>query len=165
MKRGHLIMMIGVPGCGKSTICERLTNRSDDIWVSRDKIRYSLLTKEDKYFEKEKEVFEIFIDTTIKYLKEGKTVYLDATHLNKASRRKVLSRVKPFNCYITALWIDEPLQTCLYRNSFREGRARVPDKEVEKMFFNFEKPDKSEGFNKIMRATTQDGTLKFVQIG
>ena len=56
-----LVLMIGVPGSGKSTwIQNRLTEK--DVWVSRDTIRYCLLEEDDDYFAKEDEVIKLFIN-------------------------------------------------------------------------------------------------------
>ena len=54
----ELILMMGIPGSGKSTWVKNHM-KSDDIYISRDEIRFSLLQPGDEYFSKEKEVWRI----------------------------------------------------------------------------------------------------------
>ena len=51
--------MVGPPAAGKSYFAKNHLVK-DDTWayVSRDEIRFSIITEEDKYFSKEKEVFK-----------------------------------------------------------------------------------------------------------
>ena len=54
MKRIYLLC--GIPGSGKSTWAKsQLDNKS--IWISRDQIRFSMVSESGEYFSKEKEVF------------------------------------------------------------------------------------------------------------
>lgn len=143
-----LIMMIGIPGSGKSTWVRN--NRADtDLWVSRDKIRFDKLKEGEDYFAHEDDVFEQFIEEIIWGLNEGKTVIADATHLNKKSRAKVLNRVRKFADEIEAVMMDVHLITALERNDLREGLAWVPRGVIRRMFFQMEAPTKEEGFTKI----------------
>ena len=67
--------------------------------------------------------------------KNNQNVYADATHLNKASREKVLNKIKILPESINVLYIKTPLELCIERNEKRDGRARVP-KEVIKNMYN-----------------------------
>ena len=148
-----LILMCGVPGSGKSTYIDN--NKSDvDAWISRDRIRFSLLKEEDEYFAREDEAFDLFIYEIIRALafrKNGGAVYADATHLNRKSRAKVLNAVKKHITpdEIEAIVMDVPLETALERNDNREGRAFVPRGVIRRMFFQMEAPTRDEGFDKI----------------
>lgn len=55
-----IYLLCGIPGSGKSTWAK---NHLDDnsIWISRDLIRFSMVSEEEEYFSKEKEVFKEFI--------------------------------------------------------------------------------------------------------
>lgn len=60
-----LFIMVGLPGSGKSTFLKRrahefTTSRCGYTVVSRDAIRFSLLSDTDDYFAKENEVFKKF---------------------------------------------------------------------------------------------------------
>lgn len=145
-----LIMMIGVPGSGKSTWVEN--NKTDEmLWVSRDKIRFDKLKEDDYYFAYEDEVFEQFLEEITWGLEMDKTVIADATHLNKQSRARVLDKVRKFADEIEAVWIDVPIETAFSQNDKREGRAWVKHGIIRRMWFTLEAPEFDEGFDKITR--------------
>ena len=56
-----LYLLCGAPGCGKSTWAKQMAQNA--IHVSRDMIRFNLLNDNDDYFDKENEVFRIFVKT------------------------------------------------------------------------------------------------------
>lgn len=145
-----LYVMIGLPGSGKSTIAQKVKNTlRETIIVSRDNVRFSMINKEDQYFAKEKEVFKAYINKINQYLSEGYNVIADATHLNAASRNKLLKNVHGYNGLI-AVVADTPIENCLKRNSKRSGREKVPDEVIKNMEDNFYKPSFKEGFDKII---------------
>lgn len=145
----RLFMMVGAPGTGKSTFV--LNNMKEDfIYISRDKIRYSLLEEGDNYFAKERQVFNQFILSINEAIMwdEYPNIIIDATHLTKASRAKVLKRLASVD-EIRAIVMTTPLETALERNAKREGRERVPDDVIKSMYESFELPTKEEGFDSI----------------
>ena len=143
-----LIMMMGVPGSGKSTWIKNHMMGTDE-WISRDTIRFALLKEGEDYFAHETEVFNTFIENIIWALKAGLTVWADATHLNSKSRARVLDKVGKLADEIEAVWIDTDLITAFERNDMRIGRAWVKHGIIRRMLFSLEAPTKEEGFNKI----------------
>lgn len=145
-----LIMMIGVPGSGKSTYIKN--NFPDIIPVSRDAIRFELLDERGgDYFDYEDEVFDKFIAQIIGGLVGEDITIADATHLNKKSRARVLDKVREFADEIEAVWIDVPIETAFSQNHKREGRAWVKHGIIRRMWFTLEAPEFNEGFDKITR--------------
>lgn len=121
----ELWLMVGAPASGKTTyLAEHSVN---GIVVSRDKIRFSMISDEDEYFSKEKEVFREFVRQIQEGLDAGKNVYADATNLHWASRRKLLFNLDLKNTKVCALVFDVPVETLLERNAARVGRAKVPE--------------------------------------
>ena len=145
---GKLIMMIGIPGSGKSTWAKEHASENTCI-ISRDAIRFEKLSDGEDYFAHETEVFESFIHQIIGSLVVDEVTIADATHLNKASRAKVLSKVARFADEIEAVVIDVPLEVAFSQNDKREGRAWVKHGIIRRMFFSIEEPKKEEGFDKI----------------
>jgi len=139
-----LYILCGAPGSGKSYFAEKYFLKDETIYyVSRDKIRYSMIKENDEYFSKETEVFNAFI-WEIKNILDSKTipfkgVIADATHLNWASRRKLLNALgilngKYSNIDIIVVYIRPDLNTVLSRNNSRIGRAKVPEDVVRRMY-------------------------------
>lgn len=147
----HLYLMMGVPGSGKSTYAKNIL-KDGDIYISRDEIRYSLLTEEDDYFAKENEVIKTFIDNIDKSLVNEEycgDVYADATHLSPKSRAQVLNQLKNKD-KVSVIYLDIPLNIILERNAQRKGRALVPENVVRRMYNSIILPTKAEGIEKLI---------------
>lgn len=144
----HILM--GTPGSGKSTWIQ---NHLDEhtVWISRDDVRFSIVAEDEEYFSKEKQVFKEFIRRIDNALENGYDVFADATHLNKASRNKLLRAVNhKLALNVDVIWIKTPLSECIYRNDNRKGtRSFVPRSVIRRMFYQIEKPEFEEGFNTI----------------
>ena len=147
----HLYLMMGVPGSGKSTYVKNIL-KYGDIYISRDEIRYSLLTEEDDYFAKENEVIKTFIDNIDKSLINEEycgDVYADATHLSPKSRAQILNKLKNKD-KVSVIYLDIPLNIILERNAQRKGRALVPENVVRRMYNSIILPTKAEGIEKLI---------------
>ena len=142
-----LIMMVGIPGSGKSTWIKK--QFPEVTPVSRDAIRFEMLKDGEDYFAHEDEVFESFIHQIIGSLVVDEVTIADATHLNRKSRAKVLNRVRKFANEIEAVVIDVPLEVAFSQNDKREGRAWVKHGIIRRMWFSMELPAKEECFDKI----------------
>lgn len=140
-----LYLMCGVPGCGKSTWINK--NKIDsDVVVSRDVVRFSLVKENEDYFSKENLVFNTFIEQINEAIDNRvSTIYVDATHINETSRNKVLDRLHLSDeVKVIPVFIKEKLETCLHRNSLREGRANVPEKAIVRMYNSLHAPNFNE---------------------
>ena len=146
MARLHLMM--GVPGSGKTTWC-KAHMKDGDRYVSRDEVRFSMVSEDEEYFSKEKEVFRKYTAMINTNLKMGYDVFADATHLNAASRNKLLRNINVTVDGIDIIWLKTSLEESLKRNSQREGRAFVPVSQIRRMNFSIEEPTFEEGFDKI----------------
>lgn len=134
---GKLYISCGVPGSGKTTFLKSIAKENEKV-VSRDDVRFLLLQPGEEYFSHEKEAFEEFIKIITFYINSGTNVYADATHLNKASRNKLIYNLKKIGCNpssIEAIYFDIPLKTCLERNELRKGsKTYVPRGVIRRMF-------------------------------
>lgn len=157
----NLYVLCGIPGCGKSTwvknrMAENISS-TDPKWayVSRDEVRFSMITEEDDYFSKEKQVFEEFVNRICGNLSDAWTqnVIADATHLNEISRDKLINAIRRkrpnLPLHITMVYFDIPLEVCKFRNDKREGRAHVPDEVMNKMYIQLEFPKLRKGLEAI----------------
>ena len=137
-----LYILIGIPGCGKSTFADHIQNGINTVWIARDKIRFKIVKEDEEYFSHESEVFQKFVDNIVFSLKDGLNVIADATHINMSSRRKLIYAIdKKFNNYkIIYVIFDISFDICLARNNAREGRACVPEQVMKNMYKDFRIP-------------------------
>ena len=80
----------------------------------------------------------------------------DATHLNEKSRMKLINRVCPHEMGINVfcVYFNTPLDICQARNKNREGRARVPEDIIQKMYYSRSHPSHDKfTYNGIMEVT------------
>lgn len=144
-----LILLMGCPGSGKSTwITKHLDEHT--VWVSRDDVRFSMVSEDEEYFSKEKAVFKEFIRRINNAIENGYNVFADATHLNESSRNKLIRNISAPVDEINIVWIKTDLNTALKRNESRKGtRAYVPKSVIRRMFYSMTKPSFEEGFKNI----------------
>lgn len=135
-----LYIMCGVPGSGKTYFANHFLNA--EVVVSRDNVRFSMLGETDNYFDHEHEVFKEFVRIIVHHLQHFNTVVADATHINIHSRRKLTAAIDKFITDYRIVYVvcAPSLQVCLYRNSKRTGRARVPDAIVKELYEKFTPP-------------------------
>lgn len=139
-KQKILWLMSGVPGSGKSTYAKYMAGQmQNSVYVSRDVIRYSLITDNDHYFSKENEVFNKFVSQINHYINhpEVMNIFVDATHLDERSRNKLLDRLNVKGIVLNALNIVTPLDVCKQFNAKRSGRENVPEDVIEAMYKRF----------------------------
>lgn len=152
----NLILMMGVPGSGKSTLAKKKFGEND-IYISRDQIRFAMVSEEEPYFSKEKEVFNEFVKQIQAGIdnKDKRYVIADATHLNPNSRLKLLNRLDRFGIKTYIIYVKVPLEVALERNSHRVERELVPEETIKEMYNSIAAPIKEENIDVIWVANEQ----------
>lgn len=134
---GKLIIMSGAPGSGKSTYAKKLVqNESKYVSVSRDKIRFSLLSPVNHYFSKENEVLKTYYKTISSFLNMGYNVIADSSNLTWKARKTLITEVSKRSTLdkVDVIYMRPPLETCFQRNDTREGRENVPHGAITNMW-------------------------------
>ena len=146
----ELLVLIGCPGSGKSTFAKKLCKENKNcIHVSRDDIRFSLIDPDkEEYFSKEDEVFRIFTNKISNALKQKDVfVIADATHINPASRSKLVHNldIDLNTININYIFFNASLEDCLKNNEKRKGtKFYVPRDVIRRMHFQLEEPTMEE---------------------
>lgn len=151
MKPKKVFILSGPPASGKSTwVRSNITPGSE--WISRDNVRFAIVSEDEEYFSHEDEVFDTFINYINQTLENPDihTIYIDATHLNRRSRNKTLNRVRKQNIgELNCVCFTAPREICQARNSLRSGRQRVPVTAIDNMVNSFAMPTEAEGFTHV----------------
>ena len=146
MKQKRVFLMSAPSGAGKSTfIKERIFNYGG-IHISRDKVRFDMVSEDEDYFAHEDEVFNEWIRQCQEAIDGDvhRDIYIDATHISDRSRAKTINclNINRDEVMLICVRVVVPVEVCKYRNSLREGRARVPDEVISSMYKNFSYPSK-----------------------
>lgn len=76
-------------------------------------------------------------------------MYADATHLNPASRAKVINKLKYRPDEINVIYKKVSLEMALERNNKRKGIAVVPDEVIKSMYAGFLEPQDYEDIDNV----------------
>lgn len=155
MNRPSLILLVGIPGSGKTTYSEQYIEKHPDaVHLSSDKIRAELWGNEATQGDNN-EVFSLMQSRAIEALNNGMSVVYDATNITRKDRSYIVTLCPKF-AKIEAHVVFAPIETCIERDAARE---RTVGKEViNKMLKRFQAPFVDEGIDeiKIKRSYTSD---------
>lgn len=144
----HFIMLMGLPGSGKSAVARTLAGEDGVIYASddiREEIFGDASTQGDNDL-----VFRELHFRVKRDLRAWKTVIYDATNLSYKRRKAFLRQLD--DCKIPGLTkecilVYAPYEVCLERNRARE--RRVPEEVIRRMRMRFDPPMPSEGWDSI----------------
>ena len=152
--QNEMILLIGLPGSGKSTWAERFAaNRNYTVIVSSDKIREELYGNEATQGDNNK-IFSLVRERAEEALKDCKDVIIDATNMTIKDRSAYFDIAKTYDTTVTGILFDIPVEECKLRNSKRD--RVVPDFVYDKMMKRYEHPQLSEGFAMLIRNGMED---------
>ena len=126
-----MVLMIGIPGSGKSTFCDE----KFPGWrvISRDILR-------TRHREE-----QLLADTVASRL----SCVIDNTNVSRAERAKFIAAGKAAGYRIVGYYLRSNIDECLKRNALRTGRARIPDAGVRGRAAQLESPGYAEGFDEL----------------
>lgn len=161
LSMSECVFLCGIPTSGKSEFVKTLI--SQPYW------KKSVVLSTDNYIEEQakrlgmtyNEVFQDCIDEATRQLEiafieakdKGKDIIWDQTNISRKSRRKKLSKL-PSYYRRGVIYFEVSLEEALKRNENREGK-HIPKSVLKRMYYQFEVPIISEGFDYV-RCVTQE---------
>lgn len=136
MNEKMLWVMCGVPGSGKSWVAKHILMRGLGWrYVSRDDVRFEIVKDDEEYFSHETKVYNEFIRRIKTALNEEGVfnVIVDATHINWASRRKLLKALGLDGDSVICVVVQNEMDEIIENNESRTGRAVVTRAVVRRM--------------------------------
>lgn len=141
-----LVIMVGLPGSGKSTYATKYTTQDRTTIVSTDEIRRELYGNPETQGNAQDVFNEAYRRIEIA-LRAGDTVVFDATNLKTRNRRYLINKYRPIADTIIAEYINTPIDECIMRD---ELRSRTVGYEViQRMARGMTEPRLDEGFDLV----------------
>lgn len=171
---GKLIVPVGLPASGKSTLARELAEKENAIIISSDLLREELYGDINDQSHNTA-VFEEMNRRTNQYINEGKNVIYDATNLSRKRRMHLINQIAKNADEKIAIYISVSLQLAILRDGYRN--RTVGDGVIKKMYKNVQIPLIGEGwtdvrynfqgnaFTKLPLAETREDIEKFILSG
>ncbi len=170
MTKGNIYMLVWLPASGKSSYIEKIEN-TDAIVLSSDAIRQEL-TWDASMQHKNSEVFLTLFERLSKHqANKVPDIYIDATSVSIADRRKAINAIKRQNkaklvsrvgdevqlesfYSVTAIVFNQHLDVLIQRDKNRE--RTVWEKVIMRMLARFVPPSLEEWFDNIISIPMDD---------
>ncbi len=135
-KNFQLILLIGAPGSGKSTVRAQYIARYPDLKVISMDDRRKELTGDANDQSRNREVFAWQQRELEKAMEARQNTIVDATNTSRKLRKMLWDSARRNGALCSAIYFDIPLATLHERNKGRE--KRVPDDVVERFYYTMQ---------------------------
>ena len=146
MNRPKLILLVGIPGAGKTTYATKyIEENPNTIHLSSDSIRKELWGDESIQGDNS-QIFSLMHDRAVEALNNGQNVIHDATNMTRKDRSYMIELCPKF-VQIEAHVVWAPIETCIGRDAAR--KRTVGKAVIDKMLKRFQAPYYDEGIDVI----------------
>jgi bifunctional polynucleotide phosphatase/kinase len=125
-----IIIMMGFPGSGKTTIAKHICKNDKYIYIEGDKYK----------------TIPARINASKKHINNNKSIVFDATHSSKKHRTKYVELAKEYEYNVVCIHVTTSLEESFRRNKLRDYEKNVPRIAYSVYSKYYETPDVSEGF-------------------
>ena len=154
-----LILSIGIPGSGKTTILKKLALENNFEYISPDDIRKEMFGREDDHTY-DKIVWNEARKRVTNLLEAKHDVAFDSTFSNRERRRRFIHDAKKAGAQtVEGLFFDIPLEEILQRNASREKSVAEEYLQTAYAELQSEPPSAEDGFDSLFRVDL-DGDFK-----
>jgi len=127
----EIIIMVGYPGSGKSTIAKNICINKNYIHIAGD--IYKISSK--------------MIKSALEYILDTKSIVFDATNSSIKKRKEYIEFGKKYNYEIKCIHISTSLDISYKRNIIRDDKKQVPKIAYSVYSKYYENPSENEGFS------------------
>ena len=89
-----IVLVLGLPGSGKSFFAERLAKRLDAEYLNSDRLRRNLFSKRIYSIQEKAKVYAIMLEKMEEAMLQGKNLVLDGTFHKRETRKPFVERAK-----------------------------------------------------------------------
>ena len=126
----QIIIMMGYPGSGKSTIAKNICKNDNFIYIEGDVYKSS--TK--------------MIKASLQHITQKKSIIFDATNSSSKKRKEYIDFGKKYNYKIVCIHVSTSLEISYKQNKLRNYEKYVPKIAYSVYSKNYEEPKENEGF-------------------
>ena len=130
----QIIIMMGYPGSGKSTIAKNICKNESFVYIEGD--LYKTSTK--------------MIKASLQHIASNKSIIFDATNSSSKKRREYIEHGNKYNYKIVCIHVSTLLEDAYKRNKLRNYEKYVPKIAYSVYKKNFEEPNEAEGFQLVV---------------
>lgn len=126
----EVIIMVGYPGSGKSTVASQLCKNTKYVVISGD--IYKTSSK--------------MIKQAVPFVEQSKSIIFDATNSSAKKRSEYIEFAKKYNLHVRCFYLQTSLSMSFKYNKLRTDKNQVPKIAYSVYSKYFNEPDENEGF-------------------